>query len=71
MTDTTTLCLGGPLDGQHRTIPNDCIGFRVTKPLRPGASAGERVADNSVEYQLIWSREHNRMVWWTDGEAKR
>lgn len=70
MTDTTTLCLGGPLDGHCRTIPNDCISFRVTKPLRPGASAGGRVTDNSVEYRLVWSREHNRMVWWAEGEAK-
>ncbi len=70
MTDTTTLCLGGPLDGHYRTIPNGCISFRVTKPLRPGESAGGRVADDSVEYQLVWSREHNRMVWWAEGEVE-
>ena len=70
MTDTATLCVGGPLNGHYRTTPNDCIGFRVTKPLRPGASAGERVTDNSVEYQLVWSRDHNRMVWWAEGEVE-
>ncbi len=71
MTNATTLCVGGPLDGEHRTIPNDCISFRVTKPLRPGASAGGRVTDDSVEYQLVWSREHNRMVWWATDKVKR
>ena len=70
MTNTTTLCVGGPLDGHYRTITNDCISFRVTKPLRPGVFAGGRVADNSVEYRLVWSREHNRMVWLAEGEAK-
>lgn len=70
MTDTATLCVGGPLNGHYRTTPNDCIGFRVTKPLRPGESAGERVTDNSVEYQLVWSRDHNRMVWWAEGEVE-
>lgn len=60
----TYLCIGGPLDGQYRSMPPDTISFRVTRPLPPGCLPHGRVSDDSVEYQLIWSGEHGRMVWW-------
>ncbi|HPG01411.1 MAG TPA: hypothetical protein PLE77_15255 [Kiritimatiellia bacterium] len=46
----THLCVGGPLDGQYRTMPYDISRFWAVM--------------GSVEYQLVWSREHNRLVWW-------
>lgn len=69
MTSAPTLCVGGPLDGQHRTVPDNAISFRVTKPIQPGAVLGGRVSDDSIEYQLVWSGDHGRMIWWAkEGE---
>lgn len=47
---STHLCVGGPLDGQYRTMPHDIVSFVAF----PGA----------VEYQLVWSRQHRGLVWW-------
>ena len=70
MTTITYLCVGGPLDGQYRTTPDFCISFRVVSippvksilcdELRPVHGLSEDV----IEYQLIWSSDHGRMVWW-------
>ena len=58
------LCVGGPLDGQHRAVPDDAISFRVINQTQLGVVPGWRVSDDAIEYQLIWSSDHGRMVWW-------
>ena len=67
---TSHLCVGGPLDGQYRAIPDCCISFRVASippvksilcdELRPIP----KLSEDFIEYQLIWSSDHGRMVWW-------
>ncbi len=51
------LCIGGPLDGQYRCMPNDVVRFKAVM--------------GAVEYQLIWSSEHSRLVWWGDEKKER
>lgn len=69
----TYLCVGGPLDGQYRTMPDDRLSFRVDViPLTPELSAARasrqapKFRASVIEYQLVWSREHKRFVWWSD-----
>lgn len=68
----TYLCVGGPLDGQYRSMAPDCLSFRVAYLLPTvdlAVSSGRpmtKVTDDSIEYQLVWSSEHDRMVWWCD-----
>lgn len=51
MTDMPThLCVGGPLDGQYRTMPHDVWSFGVIM--------------DAAEYRLVWSSQHRRLVWW-------
>ena len=52
MTALAHLCVGGPLDGQYRTMPDDIVSFRAIM--------------GAAEYRLVWSGEHNRFVWWCD-----
>ena len=69
MKSAPKLCVGGPLDGQHRTVPDDAISFRVINQAQLGVVPVGRVSDDSIEYQLIWSGDHGRMVWWAkEGE---
>ncbi len=70
MTSAPTLCVGGPLDGQHRTVPDGAISFRVINQAQLGVVPGGRISDDSIEYQLIWSSDHGRMVWWAKECAK-
>lgn len=66
---TPYICVGGPLDGQHRTVPNDALSFWVTKPSRLSALPGGSVYDGCIEYRLVWSSDHGRMIWWAkEGE---
>lgn len=44
------LCVGGPLDGQYRTLPIDIYQFWAIMGL--------------AYYRLIWSSQHGRFVWW-------
>lgn len=66
----THICVGGPLDGQYRTMPPGCLSFRVTRPLpafdlmAASSRPVDKVTDDSIEYLLVWSSEHSRMVWW-------
>lgn len=60
----TYLCVGGPLDGQHRTLSADCIGFRVTRATPTGVVPAGPVQDQAADYIIVWSREHARFVWW-------
>ena len=72
MKSAPKLCVGGPLDGQHRTVPDDAISFRVINQAQLGVVPVGRVSDDSIEYQLIWSGDHGRMVWWAkEGEGGR
>lgn len=69
MSAVSFLCVGGPLDGQYRAIPEGRIPFfRVAaipnlNLLSSGAgrSVDCRIVD-SVEYQLGWSEDHCRLV---------
>lgn len=67
---TTHLCVGGPLDGQYRTMPDGCISFRVVSipPVKSilcdELSPVHGLSEEVIEYQLIWSSDHGRMVWW-------
>ena len=61
---STHLCVGGPLDGQHRTMPVDSISFRVMFQPHPIDLYQLAPRLESFEYQLVWSSEHNRLVWW-------
>lgn len=44
------LCVGGPLDGQYRAMPDDVWRFWAIM--------------GAAEYLLVWSSEHRRFVWW-------
>ena len=75
MTSTPTLCVGGPLDGQYRTMPDSCTSFRVASipcvplTLRYGTPPAPKLIDQTIGYKLVWSRKHGRMVWWAkEGE---
>lgn len=67
----THLCVGGPLDGQYRSLPEGCFYFRVAKIPKLGilmAKDAHRAVSappvKSIEYILVWSSEHGRFVWW-------
>ena len=65
------LCVGGPLDGQYRAAPDEAISFfaaaippmhelSAAQAAKPAAAVRAKI----IEYQLVWSSEHDRMVWW-------
>lgn len=65
------LCVGGPLDGQYRAAPDEALSFLVAaippmhelsaaQAAKPAAAVRAKI----IEYQLVWSGEHGRMVWW-------
>lgn len=67
----THLCVGGPLDGQYRSLPEGCFYFRVAEIPKLGilvAKDAHRTVSappvKSIEYSLVWSSEHGRFVWW-------
>lgn len=57
----TYLCVGGPLDGQHRTMPPDTLSFHMAI-LAPALHRGGAV-EGVIEYQLVWSEDHGRLIW--------
>ena len=72
---STHICVGGPLDGQYRAMPDGVLSFRVAS-LPPanvtqwvGDSAVPKLDDLVVEYQLVWSSQHGRFVWFHKGES--
>lgn len=58
------LCVGGPLDGQYRCIPPECISFKVSTRL-PGVLPPFSGLD-PIEYQLVWSSEHGHFILWSE-----